>query len=57
MKHVIASGTVSVLAGNGAGTVNGALADALFNGIEGLTTDGKALYIGEESAHKIRKIQ
>ena len=55
---VIASGVVSTLAGSPtvAGLVDGTGSVARFSHPEGITSDGKSLYIADSDFHAIRKL-
>lgn len=56
-KIVISSGVVTTLAGSGTATsVDGFGLAASFNRPEGITTDGRNLFVTEESGHVIRKV-
>jgi hypothetical protein len=57
-KIVIATGDVTTLAGRSRsrGSADGAGASATFNFIQGMTTDGKNLYVTDVGNHNIRKI-
>lgn len=56
-KIVIATGTVTTLAGSGAsGAADGAGTAASFNLPEGMTTDGASLFITDSANNNIRKI-
>jgi sugar lactone lactonase YvrE len=58
-KIVIATGEVTTLAGTGApvgGAADGIGTAASFDGIIGITTDGRSLYVADMGNNKIRKI-
>lgn len=57
-KVVIATGAVTTLAGSGkAGAKDGTGTGASFNQPEGITTDGKNLYVADSGYHTVRKIE
>lgn len=57
-KIVIATGVVTTLAGSGAaGSLDATGATALFHSPQGITTDGKNLYVADSDNHKIRIIK
>lgn len=57
LKHNIATGALTVLAGNGSfSSVDGTGSTASFKGPKGITTDGTNLYVAEVGGHVIRKI-
>lgn len=55
-KVVISTGAVTTLAGAGNGYTEGSLATCQFRWPTGITTDGTALYITDQSNERIRKI-
>ena len=55
-KIVISTGVVTTVAGNGSGNTDGTGTAALFNGAEGITTDGTNLYVSDTGNHRIRRI-
>ncbi|MFO1524496.1 MAG: hypothetical protein U1F16_00840 [Turneriella sp.] len=55
-KIVIATGVVTTLAGNTAGSTDATGTAALFNNPNGITTDGTNLFLADYTNHRIRKI-